>query len=154
MNKSVIKSRFALQGKKGLALVLTIMLFALLMLPACAVNSSEPKMAGTQASREVPITVTVCVLANEEAGISAQEIDVELLSADATAYGALEASGLEFTASDSEYGKFVESIAGVANGDFGVNSWWVYTVNGETVMVSCDSCELSNGDSVEWEYIL
>mgnify|MGYP000783447926 CR=1 FL=1 len=39
---------------------------------------------------------------------------------------------------DSDYGKFVTSINGIANGSEGEASGWVYTVNDETVMEACD----------------
>ena len=141
---AISTSRFATAAKKGLALLLAFA-FSALLLTACS--------SGTQESQEANIDVTVCIVENQDAGISAQEVAVEVPEG-ATAYDALEASGFEFVASDSEYGKFIESIVGVANGDFGETSWWLYTANGEEVMVGCDAFELTNGDSIEWTYYL
>ena len=137
-------SRFATAAKKGLALLLAVA-FSVFLLTACS--------SGAQETQEAGIDVKVCVVENKDAGISAQEVAVEVPEG-ATAYDALEASGLEFVASDSDYGKFIESIVGVANGDFGETSWWLYTANGEEVTVGCDSFELTDGDSIEWTYYL
>lgn len=48
---------------------------------------------------------------------------------------------------------YVTSIAGLKEGQHGPASGWIYTLNGESVMVPCGKQVLSPGDSVEWTYI-
>lgn len=55
---------------------------------------------------------------------------------------------------DSEYGKYVEVIDGLANGAYGDASGWVYTVSGEEAVVACDDYKLEDGDSVQWSYLV
>lgn len=148
MTKSIalksLKLRF---GSLALAFVLAL---SLLALPACS-SSSDADAAGDGAAdaQQVAIEVTLGIAANEDAGLEAQELTVGLPEG-ATVYDALVESGLELQASDSDYGKFVESIAGVAGTD---NSGWVYSVNGEDAMVGCDAFELASGDVILWSYI-
>ena len=62
------------------------------------------------------------------------------------------AAGWDVQVEDSDYGKFVTSINGIANGSEGEASGWVYTVNDETVMEACDVRQLAAGDSVQWSF--
>ncbi len=48
------------------------------------------------------------------------------------------------------YGVFVESIAGVKNGDDG--KYWQYYVNGKLGEVAADKKEVKAGDKVEWRF--
>lgn len=74
------------------------------------------------------------------------------LPAGSSAYDALLATGLDVQASESQYGMYIESVAGLENGAFGEMSGWVYEVNGEAAMVAADAYELADGDSVAWTF--
>ncbi|MBR5259080.1 MAG: DUF4430 domain-containing protein [Eggerthellaceae bacterium] len=141
-----LKSTFA-----GRALVLALSLaLCAFVLPACTSESgSDASGNGAADVQQAAIEVTLAIAANEDAGLEAQELTVALPEG-ATVYDALVESGLELQASDSEYGKFIESIAGVAGT---ANSGWVYSVNGEDAMVGCDAFELAAGDAILWSYI-
>lgn len=49
--------------------------------------------------------------------------------------------------------EFVTSINGLANGELGPTSGWMFTVNGETPMTSADQYVLAEGDKVVWKYV-
>ncbi|SHK22549.1 S-layer homology domain-containing protein [Tepidibacter formicigenes] len=49
-------------------------------------------------------------------------------------------------------GGFVESIDGLANGDKGAKSGWLYNVDGKTPDVGADSIEVRKGQKIEWYY--
>lgn len=57
---------------------------------------------------------------------------------------------VEYNNDYSEYGVFVESIAGVKNGDDG--KYWQYYVNDVLGDVAADNKILKEGDSVEWRF--
>lgn len=134
------------------ALVLALALaLGVLALPACSSESGADAPDNGEAEvQQAAIEVTLAIAANEDEGVEAQELTVSLPEG-ATAYDALVESGLELKASDSDYGKFVESIAGVAGTD---SAGWVYSVNGEDAMVGCDAFVLAAGDIVEWTYLV
>lgn len=50
---------------------------------------------------------------------------------------------------DSDYGKMVVSINGVAH-DANENLWWTYTLNGEYASAGAETQLLSDGDVVKW----
>lgn len=50
-------------------------------------------------------------------------------------------------------GAYVTSVGGVATGDCGPMSGWMFTVNGEYPTVGCDAVFPQDGDIVEWIYI-
>lgn len=126
-----------------------------LVLGGCASDAAQGEAAGqaagNAAGQEAPqanMSVTVFVEAETE-GFEAQEVTVDVAEG-ATVYDALAASGIDIVASDSDYGMYVDSIAGLA-GDS--SHAWVFTVNGQQVMEACDACVLADGDTVEWSYI-
>lgn len=121
--------------------------------PSAASSSSASSAAATSLSSssasatEATVDVTVTAPDDEGGTLFAGSIDV---AADATVLDALEATGLDVDAQDSEYGMFVNAIGGVAGEGM---KGWIYTVNGEQVQSSADKCTLADGDAVEWSYI-
>ena len=97
--------------------------------------------------------VTVSVTMPEGAAASSESAEVSI-PAEGTVYDALMATGWDVQAEDSDYGKYVTSINGIANGSEGEMSGWVFTVNNEQVMEGCDVCKLADGDTVEWTFFV
>lgn len=63
----------------------------------------------------------------------------------------LDEAGIAYEASDSQFGKFVTSIAGTENAADYSKSWLLY-VNGEASSVGISSVELKAGDTLTWYY--
>lgn len=55
--------------------------------------------------------------------------------------------------SGSKSSAYITSIGGLAEKQHGGMSGWIYTLNGESIMIPCGKCVLSPGDSVEFKYI-
>lgn len=70
-----------------------------------------------------------------------------------TVYDILEKTGQPVSAKDTGNGLAIEAIGGVASGDMGKNSGWLFTVNGEMAMDYCDRIEVSDGDEIVWDYV-
>lgn len=137
----------ALTKRAAIWLVALLLLISSLAVSGCAVGKSADSPSSTEIAGQAEMSATVVLNACD--GVEAQQCSV-VLPEGATAFDALEASGIEFTAEDSEYGVYVTSVAGVeASGMSG----WVYTLNGEDVFEGCDSLVLSDGDSVEWSFV-
>ena len=49
--------------------------------------------------------------------------------------------------------KYVKSINGLAEKQYGGTSGWTFTVNGEMVMQGAGKCKLADGDVVIWSYV-
>ena len=113
---------------------------------AAAANDTA---AADSADAGQSMAVTVVVLDPADSGATAQEAPVTV-SEGATVLDALNASGIDAVIEDSSYGKYLTSLNGTAAEG---TSGWVYTVNGNEVMESIDTCVLSDGDTVQFEYI-
>lgn len=50
-------------------------------------------------------------------------------------------------------GGYITGLLGISDGDYSDNTGWVYTINGETVMVGADEQILKDGDKISWEFI-
>ncbi len=134
-------------------------MLSMALLSGCA--SGQPAASSSQAAsassasaavqqQEPALTATVVVKDADDPDAAPASYPVELAMADATAFDAFQAAGIEAVVEDSEYGKYISSIGGkAAEGTSG----WVYTVNGQQVMESIDSFKLSDGDTIEFEYI-
>ncbi|WP_304427213.1 DUF4430 domain-containing protein [uncultured Adlercreutzia sp.] len=148
------------------ALVALMLTFALVV-PGCASDTADDNAAETPTEKaaqaaedEGPleageaaddIVVPVSLALPEGADAEGKTIEVTVPDG-ATVLDALEATGWEVQSEDSEYGVFVTSINGIANGSEGEASGWVYTVNNEQVMEGCDAKTLAAGDSVQWSF--
>lgn len=82
---------------------------------------------------------------NEVANVAVQT------APDAMVFDVLEDSNVEFLSETGDYGPFVTSINGIDASSAGDNAGWVFTLNGEPVMVGCDQQPVADGDVVAWE---
>lgn len=153
-----------LETKKLAAILTTCALAMALVLGGCssegAAGDTDAATSAQTASQGAPSDsaqnaegVTVSVVMPEGADAESQSAEVSI-PAEGTVYDALMATGWDVQAEDGEYGKYVTSINGVANGSLGDMSGWVFTVNGEQVMEGCDACKLAAGDTVEWTFFV
>lgn len=151
------KKNDSLFVKKALALLASLLLAATLAMTGCAQGASSGASSSQDSSSQSSaaqaavqdINVTLVVLDPADEALKAADEGV-VIEEGATVYDALEASTLDAQIEDSSYGKYLTSMAGTAAEG---SSGWVYTVNGEEVMESIDSCVLSDGDTVEFKYI-
>ncbi|MDD4200333.1 MAG: DUF4430 domain-containing protein [Eubacteriales bacterium] len=80
-----------------------------------------------------------------------QDAEYDIVEGD-TVYDILTKTGLAISAEDTGNGLSIEAIEGLANGDKGKTSGWMYTVNGEMSMDYCDMMEVNDGDEIVWEF--
>ena len=154
--------------KQWLVALVALAFTFLLVVPGCAGeaadNGSNGENAAEQAAQvaeeEGPIeagqavediVVPVSITMPESAGAEPKTIEVTVVDG-STVLQATEAAGWDVQVENSDYGKFVTSINGIANGSEGDASGWVYTVNDEQVMEACDVRQLTAGDSVQWSF--
>ena len=147
--------------KQWLVALVALAFTFLLVVPGCAGEAADNGGNGENAAEEEgpieagqaaeDIVVPVSITMPESAGAEPKTIEVTVPDG-ATVLQATEAAGWDVQVEDSDYGKFVTSINGIANGSEGEASGWVYTVNDETVMEACDVRQLAAGDSVQWSF--
>lgn len=146
--RSAEKNLFMRVAACAAALVLALTVAACGGAPA---TSDGDKAADTGQEQQATIEVTVEIDATAGEG-EKTTAEVELPEG-ATAYDALVAAADDVNASDSEYGMYVQGINGLAGGDFGDMSGWMFEVNGEMAEVGCSEYELAAGDVVTWLYV-
>lgn len=124
---------------------------------ACALALTLVACGGTPAQSAQPqddsTKIAVTVEIDATAGEGEKTSSDVTLDEGATAYDALVAAADDVNASDSEYGMYVQGINGLASGDYGEMSGWLYAVNGEDADVSCSEYTLADGDVVTWTYV-
>lgn len=100
----------------------------------------EGPIEADQAAEDIVVPVSITM--PESAGAEPKTIEVTVADG-STVLQATEAAGWDVQVENSDYGKFVTSINGIANGSEGDASGWVYTVNDEQVMEACDVRQLT-----------
>lgn len=94
------------------------------------------------------ITVSVEVTGSFE-GTTVDSKGEYTVAAGSSALDALQATDLDVTVEDSQYGAYVTSVDGLtAEGSNG----WLYSVNGESPTVSAGDYTLADGDTVVWSF--
>ena len=143
--KKSLLARFT-AGAAALALALTV--------AACGgTPASNAGDATADAAQEQQATVEATVEIDATAGEGElSSYDVELAEG-STVYDALVATDADVNASDSDYGMYVQGINGLAGGDFGDMSGWMFEVNGEMAEVGCSQLEVADGDVITWIYV-
>ncbi len=110
------------------------------------VESTE-KGGKKDSSITVSLTVDASVVGG---GSSSARISVP---AGSSVYDVLRASGVNYSARDTQYGIYVESIGGLAEKEHGGTSGWTYYVDGVMPMTSCANYKLAGGESIVWRYV-
>ena len=116
---------------------------------ACGGTPAAEQEATTQDEPQIAVTVEIDATAGE-GELTSQDVELDEGS---TAYDALVAATDDVNASDSDYGMYVAGINGLAAGDFGDMSGWMFEVNGEMAEVGCSEYQLADGDVVTWIYV-
>ena len=132
-NSTVEKNLLTRLGAAFAALVLAVGLAACGAAPATDGSAAS----GADESQEQQATISVTVEIDATAGEGeSTTADVDLPEG-----------------ADSDYGMYVQGINGLAGGDFGDMSGWMFEVNGEMAEVGCSQYELKAGDVVTWTYV-
>lgn len=148
-NNIVEKNLLTKLGAGAAAFALALTLAACGSAPATTSDSSNGSDAAQEQQAALAVTVEIDATAADGEKTTT---DVELPEG-ATAYDALVATDADVNAQDSDYGMYVQGINGLAAGDHGDMSGWMYSVNGETAEVGCSEYKLSSGDVVTWTYV-
>ncbi len=156
MNKSIQK-----WGALLTAFMLCVTMVACTKDPEIESEVSEASVVETQETVFVTITAQDAIDADYEipfaSGTVLKNIAVVYTEGD-TAYDVLvkacEEADLDLVAADSTYGKYIEGIGGLSAYDFGDESGWTYTINGEFAPVGVDAYMVQAEDILEWRYIL
>lgn len=111
-------------------------------------GNANPAPAPTPATVTVSISVESSAVGNPVSGGTTLTFEKG-----ATVYDALCATGLSVRAVASPTGAYIAAIGGLAEKEHGPMSGWMYYVNGAYISTSCDSCVLSDGDSISWCYV-
>ena len=129
----------------ALALALTV--------AACGTTPTTGGDASTDATQEQQATVSASVtIDGSAADVDPVTTDVDVPEG-STVYDALVATGADVNATDSDYGMYVQGINGLATGDYGDMSGWMFEVNGEMAEVGCSELEVADGDAIVWTYV-
>lgn len=161
MYQSVVSTK----AKKLLVAVMALALGGVLALAGCAADNSaasgqdgaaaassqDGAAAGDETAAAMVVSVSVTMPEGSDAPSEVVEVTVPQ---GATVYDALMATGWNVQTESGEYGTYVTSINGVANGSEGEASGWVFTVSDQQVMEGCDACKLNEGDSVQWSFYI
>ncbi len=116
---------------------------------ACVAGLVGCGQKATEASGEtVSVTVAIESLA-DNAAFDAKSVTIDV-TAEASVYDALVATGWDVDAEDTQYGKYVHGIDGNADG---ANWGWVYVENGEMAMDSADAHTVVADATYTWQMI-
>lgn len=110
-------------------------------------TESTEKGSQKDSSITVSLTVDASVVGG---GSSSARISVP---AGSSVYDVLRASGVNYSARDTQYGIYVESIGGLAEKEHGGTSGWTYYVDGVMPMTSCANYKLAGGEKIVWRYV-
>lgn len=116
---------------------------------AAASSSAAQDAASSTQAEQVKVTVSVDFTA-ADGKVETAEASVP---AGASVLEATQATSFELDVQDSQYGKFVNAINGVATGSHGDQSGWLVAVNGKDLEVSADQQQVAEGDSIEWRFV-
>ena len=102
---------------------------------------------GSDDSSDAPVIGTCTVTIADQL----EETEYDINEGD-TIYDIMVKTGIAVSAEDTGNGLAIEAIGGVANGDMGKLSGWLFTVNGEMPMDYCDKIEVNDGDEIVWDF--
>lgn len=126
--------------KKATYIIISVMI--ILTLSLCMAGCG-----GSDDSSDAPVIGTCTVTIADQL----EETEYDINEGD-TIYDIMVKTGIAVSAEDTGNGLAIEAIGGVANGDMGKLSGWLFTVNGEMPMDYCDKIEVNDGDEIVWDF--
>ena len=144
----------AFTRKACAAVAAVFVVLALAGATGCAAPASDSPAdkASDASAQQASISVKVVGDSSNVEGAPVSYNDSVTLDEGATAYDALMATGLSVNVTESSFGSFVSAVEGLAGGDHGDMSGWMYEVNDVEAQVAASEYVLSEGDSVRWYY--
>lgn len=134
---------------KNLTALITTLTLAAALITGCGANQAAQAPSDSAVSgKDTSITVEVSVEGPEKDLFDGQV----KLDQGATAYDALQATGLDIKTSGNGETAYVTEIEGAKAGDYGASSGWLYDVNDKMPDVGAGQYELTDGDEVVWDY--
>jgi len=100
-----------------------------------------------------PATISVSVEVKNHLGAALFPRQTMAVSVGSTPYDLLMRTGLPVVTVTTDYGIYVQSVAGLAEKSMGEGSGWIYEVNGVSPSVGASAMTLQNGDVLVWRYI-
>ncbi|WP_346685575.1 DUF4430 domain-containing protein [Enteroscipio rubneri] len=136
------------------AMAAALVALALAGATGCAAPASDSsnQTGADAASQQASMSVNVVVDTSAVEGAPVSYDAPVTLDEGASAFDALQATGLSVNVTESSYGSYVSAVEGLAAGDHGDMSGWMYEVNGAEAQVAASAYVLSKGDSVRWYY--
>lgn len=135
--------------KKPLGLVLAVILAVVsLGFIGCTQSVTTTNTAPTTTAVSANVTVKINYGDSKAAGTYSIAYTEGLTAFDSLIQAAAEAGGT-VEATDSQYGKYIQSVNGVKEDG---TKFWLFTVNGEMAPQSSDATILKSGDSVEFNF--
>lgn len=111
-----------------------------------AEKAEEAALTANEDATEITVSVEVTGTFEDT---TVESTGTYTVAKDASALDALQATDLDVTIEDGQYGAYVTSVDGLASEG---SNGWVYTVNGESAAVSAGDYTLADGDTVAWSY--
>lgn len=100
-----------------------------------------------------PTTISVSVEVKNHLGAALFGQQTMSAPVGSTAYDLLQSTGLPLVTVNTEYGVYVQAIAGLAEKTMGEGSGWIYEVNGTSPSVGASNYILQNGDTLVWKFV-
>ena len=122
-----------------------LLLFLCLTLFFCGCAKENPS--------EISGEVTVVIETLDETVLN----ETISFSKDSSAYdvtvAAAEKNNIEIVFEGAEKTAFLTKAHGLANGDMGAMSGWLYEINGEAAAVGCGQYAVQDNDVIRWYYV-
>ena len=135
-------------------------LICVFVLSLALFSCSEKKDDDDSSEITNPINVTISFSDSENDQVEVENFEpienVEFIVEEGTSV--LEATQIYCVANELDIGidsagGYITGLLGISDGDYSDNTGWVYTINGETVMVGADEQILKDGDKISWEFV-
>ena len=131
-------------------------LICVFVLSLALFSCSEKKDDDDSSEITNPINVTISFSDSENDQVEEPIENAEFIVEEGTSV--LEATQIYCVANELDIeidsaGGYITGLLGISDGDYSDNTGWVYTINGETVMVGADEQILKDGDKISWEFV-
>lgn len=112
-------------------------------------KENQGSSSGSEKEQTITVSFDIESKSAEAYGYAVYYSSVLALPKGATVFDALASSGVRYTGDG-----YISGIEGLYEADCGQGSGWTYLVNGVKPNTGCQNYNLSDGDAVQWSYVL